>query len=213
MAIGVLAVVAGVLPAVLGQSTTTTYTDAYGNNTSGTTVTLGTASYAVMTVGYILLFIVAIFMAVAVLSGGLDIADGKPVSIGSFFKPRNLGPVFLTAVFIGLGTAIGSLCIIGGIIFGFIAQFAIAFVIDRSLSPIDAIKASYETVKSNFGSALISWLVQYAIVLVGELLCGVGLLVALPVALLIQVYTYRKLSGGQVVPVEQPGYPAGPQYA
>ena len=39
----------------------------------------------------------------------------------------------------------------------------------------------------------------------------------MPVALLIQVYTYRKLSGGQVVPVEQPGYPAGPppgpQYA
>ncbi len=58
---------------------------------------------------------------------------------------------------------------------------------------------------------------QYAIVLVGELLCGVGLLVAIPIALLVQVYTYRKLSGGQVVPVEQPGYPAGPpsgpQYA
>ena len=166
-----------------------------------------------MVVGYILLFIAAIFMAVAILSGCLDIADGKPVSIGSFFKPRNLGPVFLTAVLVGLGTAIGSLCIIGGIIFGFIAQFAIAFVIDRSLSPIDAIKASYETAKNNIGSALISFLVQYAIIIVGELLCGVGLLVAVPVALLIQVYTYRKLSGGQVVPVEQPGYPGGPQYA
>jgi uncharacterized membrane protein len=211
--IGIIAVIAGVLPAVLGESTTTTYTDAYGNTASGTAITYGAASYAVMVVGYILLFIAAIFMAVAILSGCLDIADGKPVSIGSFFKPRNLGPVFLTAVLVGLGTAIGSLCIIGGIIFGFIAQFAIAFVIDRSLSPIDAIKASYETAKNNIGSALISFLVQYAIIIVGELLCGVGLLVAMPVALLIQVYTYRKLSGGQVVPVEQPGYPGGPQYA
>ena len=209
--IGVFAVIAGVLPAVLGQSTSTTYTDAYGNTTSGTAITLGAASYAVMAIGYILLFIAAIFMAAAILTGCLDIADGKPVSIGSFFKPRNLGPVFLTAVLIGLGTAIGSLCIVGGIIFGFIAQFAIAFVIDRSLSPIDSIKASYATVKSNIGGALMSFLVQYAIIIVGELLCGVGLLVAMPVALLIQVYTYRKLSGGQVVPVEQPGYPAGPR--
>jgi uncharacterized membrane protein len=215
--IGVLAVVAGVLPAVLGQSTSSSYTDAYGNTTSGTAITFGAASYAVMAIGYILLFIAAIFMAAAILTGALDIADGKPVSIGSFFKPRNLGPVFLTALLVGLGTAIGSLCIIGGIIFGFVAQFAIAFAIDRSLSPIDSIKASYETVKSNIGGALLSFLVQYVIVFVGELLCGVGVLVAIPVALLIQVYTYRKLSGGQVVPVEQPGYPGGPppgpQYA
>ena len=177
-------------------------------------ITYGAGSYAVMGVGYILLFIAAIFMASAFLSGSLDIADGKPVSIGSFFKPRNLGPVFLTALLVGVGVSIGSvLCIIPGLIFAFLTQFAIAFVIDRSLSPIDAIKASIATARSNVGSALISFLVQYAIILVGELLCGVGLLVAMPVALLIQAYTYRKLSGGQVVPVEQPGYPAGPQYA
>jgi uncharacterized membrane protein len=215
--IGILAVVAGVLPAVLGETTNNSYTDAYGNTYGGTVVTFGAASYAVMVVGYILLFIAAIYMAVALLSGCIDIADGKPVSIGSFFKPRNLGPVLLTAVLVGLGTAVGSLCIVGGIIFGFIAQFAIPFVIDRNLSPVDAIKASYDTVKNNIGPAIISFLVQYAIVLVGELACGVGLLAAMPVALLVQVYTYRKLSGGQVAPVEQPGYPAGPpsgpQYA
>jgi uncharacterized membrane protein len=32
------------------------------------------------------------------------------------------------------------------------------------------------------------------------LLCGIGLVVAAPVALLIQVYTYRRLSGGSVAP-------------
>ncbi|HZE16010.1 MAG TPA: hypothetical protein VE197_10050, partial [Mycobacterium sp.] len=35
----------------------------------------------------------------------------------------------------------------------------------------------------------------------GELLFGVGLIVAIPLAFLIQVYTYRRLSGGQVVPL------------
>jgi uncharacterized membrane protein len=84
------------------------------------------------------------------------------------------------------------------------------FVIDRSLSPVDAIKASIATSRANVGPALLSWLVQYAAIVVGEFACGVGIVVALPVSLLIQVYTYRKLSGGQVVGLQQPGYQPGP---
>jgi uncharacterized membrane protein len=162
-------------------------------------------------VSYLLMFVAGVYLYAGLLSGVLDIADGKPVSIGSFFKPRNLGPVFLTAVLVAVGVSIGTVaCIIPGLIFAFLAQFAIPFVVDRSLSPVDSIKASIATARSNVGSTFLSWLVQYAAVLVGELLCGVGLLVAFPVTLLIQVYTYRKLSGGQVVPVGQPGYQAGP---
>ena len=40
-----------------------------------------------------------------------------------------------------------------------------------------------------------------AIVLPGLLACGVGIIVAAPVAALFMVYTYRRLSGGQVVPL------------
>ncbi|HUH71494.1 MAG TPA: hypothetical protein VLZ05_22995, partial [Mycobacterium sp.] len=152
-----------------------------------------------------------IFMHAGLLSGCLDIADGKPVTIGSFFKPRNLGRVFLAALVVAIGTWIGLiLCIIPGIIFGFLAMFAITFVVDRSLSPIESVKASFATVRSNVGSTLLSWLVQTAAILVGEFLCGIGLLVALPFALLVHTYTYRKLSGGQVVPLERPGYQPGP---
>ncbi len=207
-----LGLVVGLLPMALGQSTSSSYTDSYGNTySSGTAVTLGPASIAVMVIGYLLIFVVAIYMVAGLITGSLDIADGKPVSIGSFFRPRNLGPAFLAALLVALGTWIGTLlCIIPGLIFGFLAQFAIAFVVDRSQSPVDAVKSSIATARSNVGGAMLSWLVQYAIVLVGELLCGVGLLVALPIAMLIQVYTYRKLSGGQVVALQQPGYQPGP---
>jgi uncharacterized membrane protein len=75
------------------------------------------------------------------------------------------------------------------------------------------VKASIATTRSNIGGSLLSALVQYVVVLIGELLCGVGLIAALPITLLIQVYTYRKLSGGQVVAQDQPGYPPGPQPA
>jgi uncharacterized membrane protein len=40
-----------------------------------------------------------------------------------------------------------------------------------------------------------------ATVFVGALLCGVGLIVAVPVAALILVYAWRRLSGGQVAPL------------
>jgi uncharacterized membrane protein len=207
----VLGLVGGLLPMAFGESTNTTYTDSYGNTVSGVGVTYSAASFAVMIIGYVLLFVVAIYMHAGLLSGCLDIADGKPVTIGTFFKPRNLGAVFLTALLVAVGTWIGLIaCIVPGIIFGFLAIFAIPFVVDRSLSPIESVKASIATVRSNVGGALLSWLVQIAAILVGEFLCLVGLLVGFPIALLILTYTYRKLSGGQVVPLGQPGYQPGP---
>ncbi|WAC89605.1 hypothetical protein [Mycobacterium sp. Aquia_213] len=209
--ITVFALIAGLLPMVFGESTATTYTNSYGETTSGVDIAYGPASIAVMIVGYILVFIAAIYMHAGLTTGALDIADGKPVSIGTFFKPRNLGPVFVVALLVAFGAVVGSiLCIIPGLIFAFLTLFAIPFVVDRSLSPVEAIKASIATTRANIGPALLSWLVQYAVVLVGELLCGVGMIVAIPVAALIQIYTYRKLSGGQVVVLEQPGYQPGP---
>jgi uncharacterized membrane protein len=210
--LGILGFVAGWVPFLLGDTTPSTITDSNGLTTEYTTVQLGAASIAVMVIGYVLLFVASIFTYAGLLSGSLDIADGKPVTIGSFFRPRNLGAAFLTALLVWVGVAIGTIaCIIPGIIFGFLAQFAIPFVVDRSLSPVDSVKASIATARSNIGGSLLSWLVQYVVVLVGELLCGVGLIAALPIALLIQVYTYRKLSGGQVVPQDLPGYQPGPQ--
>ncbi len=211
--VSILAALTGFLPAALGEQTSTTFTDDNGQTFGSTSVTLGPASVAVMVIGYVLIFLAATVMHAGLLTGCLDLADGRPVTIGSFFKPRNLGRVLLTALLIALGTWIGMiLCIIPGLIFAFLAIFAIPYVVDRSLTPFESFKASFTTVRSNIGGTLLSWLVQMAALLVGELLCLVGLVVGFPVAQLILTYTYRKLSGGQVAPVQeqQPGYQAGP---
>ena len=85
-------------------------------------------------------------------------------------------------------------------IFTFFALFTIAFATDRGLAPIDALKASFSTVRAHFGETLVSFLVQGLLVLVGFFACVVGILVTGPIALLIQVYTYRPLSGGPIAP-------------
>lgn len=206
----------------LSDSTTTTYTDDYGFTSESVNVSMGAAGIFVMLIGYIAVFFVAIFMHAGITTGCLDIADGKPVTIGTFFKPRNLGLAIVTGLLVAVGTlALSLLCFIPGLIFGFVAQFAIVAAIDRSLSPVDSIKASITTVRSEIGGTLLSCLAQGAAVFIGELLCFVGLLVGIPVASLIQTYTWRKLSGGQVVPLVQggppmgmpPGPPPGPQIA
>jgi uncharacterized membrane protein len=166
------------------------------------------------TTGFLVLQIVAfafgIFVQAAFLSGALDLADGRPVTVGSFFRPRNFGNVVLAALLLALITGIlnlpsllssfifGLLALVAIAVFTFFALFTIAFATDRGLSPIDALKASFSTVRSNIGNTLLSLVVQVLIVLLGFLACGIGIIVAGPVALLIQVYTYRRLSGGSV---------------
>ncbi|MGB9307374.1 MAG: hypothetical protein WCB92_27960 [Mycobacterium sp.] len=217
-AIGALIGIIIGLTAVFSSSTTTSYTDAYGNTYESVHGSVGPVGIIVMIVGYILVFFIALYMQAGLTTGCLDIADGRQVSIGTFFKPRNLGRVIVTGLLMLVGVAIGSiLCFIPGLIFAFLAQFAIAFAVDRGSSGVDSIKGSIAAARSNLSGSVLSWLVQYAAVAVGEVLCFVGMLVGIPVASLIQVYTYRKLSGGQVVELTQPGPPAGlppgPQYS
>jgi uncharacterized membrane protein len=157
-------------------------------------------------------FVFSIFVQAGFLSGALDVADGRPVSVGSFFKPRHFGTVILAALLLAVVVAILDLpSFYDGLlvwlithvaiaIFSFFALFTIAFSTDHDLHAFAALKASFTTVRSAVGSTLLSWLVQVLVIILGLLACVVGLIVAVPVALLIQVYTYRRLSGGAIVP-------------
>jgi uncharacterized membrane protein len=194
----------------LSDNTTSTYTDAYGQTYTVASAQMGPAAFAVITVGYLAVFALALYMQAGMVSGCLDVADGKPVTIGTFFKPRNLVPVLLTILLVVAGVMVGSiLCFIPGLVFAFFAMFAFQFAIDRSLSPVESVKASIAVVRPNLVNVLLSALAQSAVVAVGQVACGVGVFAAIPVALLIQTYTYRKLSGGQVAAVEQPANQAG----
>ena len=206
---GLLQVIFGVLStAVAPESTSYTATDAgfsfsYNVNSPG--------SLAITILSYIVSLVVGAAIQSAYYSGILDIANGQPVTIGSFFKPRNVGAVIIAAVIVGLLTSIGFvLCIIPGIVVVLFTMFTVVALLDRNLAPIDAIKASFDVAKNNFGAVFLTAIVVFAAVLVGALLCGVGLLVALPLVALIEVYAWRKLSGGQVAELNPQPLPPGP---
>ena len=85
---------------------------------------------------------------------------------------------------------------VGSILVAWLALFVIPFVVDRNLSAIDAIKASIQVTTRNAGQTILLYVLTAVAAGVGSLLCGVGILVALPVAGLATAWMYRKLTGG-----------------
>ncbi|WP_208600865.1 hypothetical protein [Mycobacterium malmoense] len=175
------------------------------------TTNLTGPGYGLLALGYLIAYAVSAFAQSAFLSGCLDLADGRAVTIGSFFKPRNLGMVFLAVLIVEVLTSIASaLCFIPGLVLGIFTQFTVPFVIDRSESAIKGFTSSFSLAGSNFVNALLVWLIAFVSVIIGALLCGVGLLVAAPLVSLLIIYAYRRLTGGQVVHVPPAGYQPGP---
>jgi uncharacterized membrane protein len=205
---GVIGVVVhGLVFVLMGGATANTsgVDDDYGASFAASLGTVGTLVLSIVS------FVFGIFVQAGFLSGGLDLADGRPVTVGSFFKPRNFGTVILAGALLSVisvvldllslaGPLLGLLSFLAVAVFTFFALFTIAFATDRGLAPIDALKASVNTVQSHIGETLVSFLVQGVLVVAGLFACVVGILATGPLALLVQVYTYRRLSGGPIAP-------------
>ncbi len=172
--------------------------------TGVTTYDAGPGFLAFM-VGYavMLLFSVLVgqFVGAALVRGGVDTVDGRPVSMGSIWQGWDKGQVALAGLLLAVGIAIGYvLCIIPALIFGFLTQYTLFFVVDQEMKAVDAIKASIAFTRAHLAETLVFYLLASVTLFVGALLCGLGLLVAGPVVVVGSAYTYRVLNGHQVSP-------------
>ncbi|GAA1011368.1 hypothetical protein GCM10009551_096170 [Nocardiopsis tropica] len=196
----ILGVIAGVgYSLVYSNGLDSVTTDDSGNMTAALNQT-GTVEAIIFS---LILTVVAYLITAAYVSGLFDIADGKQVGIGSFFKPRNAGQAILTAAVLGLVAGlVGSIPYVGfilQIVVGFIATFAILVVVDRGVSLADGVKQGLDVIKRDVGNSILVVVVAGLLVLVGSM-CLVGSLIAVPVAGLLLVNAYRLISGGQVAP-------------
>lgn len=173
-------------------------------STGVTTYAAGPGFLAFM-VGYavMLLFSVLVgqFVAAALVRGGVDTVDGRPVTMGSIWQGWDKGQVALAGLLLAVGIAIGYvLCFIPAIVFGFLTQYTMFFVVDQRMKAVDAIKASIAFTRAHLAETLVFYLLASVTIFVGALLCGLGLLVAGPVVIVGSAYTYRVLNGHQVSP-------------
>ncbi|MDL9936157.1 hypothetical protein QSJ18_05335 [Gordonia sp. ABSL1-1] len=149
-----------------------------------------------------LVFIVALFyLQASIISGAVRVANGEPVTASSFLVPTRFGPVLITAIIVGVITSIGmALFVIPGLIAIFFLQFAVVATIDRGLSPIDAIKASFDVAKCKVGDSLVTLILTWLLTAVGAIVCYVGLIVSVPFAQLFFVHCWRRLNGAPIAP-------------
>ncbi|MUM20052.1 hypothetical protein FZI91_20150 [Mycobacterium sp. CBMA271] len=188
-----------------------------------------TATSPVVTLlGSLVTLALAIVASNCLVGANLDVADGKPVSFGSFFQPRNFGQyagaVLLTAVpgiviqLLSFGAALaGSISLIlllslasflvtlAVVVF---LQFTGYFAMERGLSGMAAVKASIDLAKNNLGSVILVDLIAIAVIIVAviasAITCFLGTIIFMPMGMatcaLIHVYTYRRLTGGVIAP-------------
>lgn len=139
-----------------------------------------------------------VFMAFLV-RGSLNVANGQ--KFGNITQGINWLQIIIASLIVSVATTIGLvLCILPGLAVAILTMFTNYFIIDRNENALDAIKSSFTLVKDNFGSALLFILAGAGVMILGVIACCVGLLVALPVVVLAQVYTYRTLRGEPVAP-------------
>lgn len=175
----------------------------YGNGFYYEETSLGFGGSVLLALVYAVFIVGLLYIQASIISGAVRVANGEPVTAKSFLTPIRFGPVVGTAILVAIVTGIGYvLCIIPGIIAMFFLMFSVVATIDKSLSPINAMKTSFELTKSKVGDSIITLLVTYAINLVGVLVCYVGLIVAAPVAQLFLVHCWRRLNGAPIAPAD-----------
>ncbi|MEV6323417.1 hypothetical protein AB0M45_19805 [Nocardia sp. NPDC051787] len=135
----------------------------------------------------------------AMVRGALYETDGTPPPFGAYFRFLNAGNVLLTALLAFLLTFLGSaICLIPGLIAGWLCMFSLHFVVDQDQGPFEALKSSFSLVVANAWQVLLLALAVLVVTFLGLLLCGLGLLIAGPVATIAVTYAYRTLTGGTV---------------
>ncbi|MGK2320168.1 integral membrane protein [Gordonia rhizosphera] len=185
--------------AIFGTSETTTYGSGTGFTYEITSTSMSAGGWIIFGLIQLVVYIGILYLMASIISGAIRVANGEAVSASSFLVPMRFGPVILTSILVGIVSAIGyALCIIPGLIAVFFLQFSVVATIDRSLSPIDAMKASFELTKSKPGDSFLAVIVAWAINVVGAILCYIGLIVSAPIAALYYVHCWRKLTGGPI---------------
>jgi uncharacterized membrane protein len=153
---------------------------------------------------------VSLIISLGLIRAALVILDGQRPEIGDLLSTKDIVPYIVASLLVTMVVFVGLLlCLIPGLIAGFLLQFYGYAIVDRKVDayqvapqsdPIGAMRASYEIVSKNVGSLLLLAILSIMLNIAGALVCGIGLLVSLPVTAIAIAYAWRVLSGGVVAP-------------
>ena len=118
---------------------------------------------------------------------------GEEPEIGDVFKPFERFVDYLLVFLVTLSGIF--LCLVGVLLTSFIFMFAPMILAAEGSDWRTALTKSKELVMGNLGDAILLLLVIIAINMVGVLLCGIGILVTVPLTYLILTRAYQQVTG------------------
>jgi uncharacterized membrane protein len=127
----------------------------------------------------------------------LHVARGQAYSMGDLFAGgRHFISMLVALSLFGLLVAIGLGClIVPGVILMLGCYFFIPAIVDRDLGPIEALKESWRITSGKKGDIFLLVLGMAGVCVAGFCACCIGLLIAVPVCQIAQVYAYLRLTG------------------
>lgn len=161
----------------------------------------GQSAFALfMGLGFGLTFLMTLLAMVAgmlvqagFINAALKAHDTGKVEIADFFKFRNITQVLLYGVVLGVVNGILSVTVILPIIIYALTMYGLFLVVDRNMSFWDAIMGSAKLFVNKVSDSAILFILVMVMMGIGSALCGVGLFVAAPVAVLSIATYYRSL--------------------
>ncbi len=147
----------------------------------------------------ILYYLGTTILQLFIIRATLMIVRGEPLDAKRIMSTDNLGNYILTALLVAVLTFVGFLlCVLPMFAVMFFTMFWGYFVVDKNMSPIEAITASFNLVKDNAGAVIIFLLLSWAVTLLGFIALCVGIVVAIPVVTIATGYMYKRLQGEPV---------------
>lgn len=126
----------------------------------------------------------------------LRLVRGQHFELGDLLEIRRFFiPLILSGLIVGFVTTLGTMaCIIPGFILAFGLIFTSLVVIDTGLGPVEAVKACWKLTDGHKVDIFLFMIVSFFINFAGALMCGLGLLVTVPVTLGASVYYYNAIA-------------------
>lgn len=139
----------------------------------------------------------------------LRLIRGERVEFGDLFVGfQRFLPTFLANLLISIFFTIGTfLCVIPGLVVAVLYGITFLFMFDRNQDFWPAMESSRQTVMEGFWPWCLLWLVLLALNLAGAIVCGVGLLISIPVSALMLAQAYDQVAGGGYSAATEPYQP------
>lgn len=151
-------------------------------------------------------WLISLIIGLGFIRAALAIVDGRRPTLDVLLSTDGLLTYAIASILVGILVVVGFvLCIIPGLIAAYLLWFFGYAIVDGPdepgsprRDPIAAMSRSYQITSANVGSLLLLAIVCILLNIVGAILCGIGLLVSLPVTAIAAAYGWRVLTNGVV---------------